>query len=147
MLWCHFWVLILLFQGADFFPIMRMKINLLAKTNMGSTNTLRPNQRHQQVAWACSTTSVSLFWPNKPYKDFVKNTFALNAFGSGELRHSSGELWQSSCGAPPSWILGRNGFLWSCKVKSHILGAFGAVSKSCQSSPELAQIAHSSSSK
>ena len=70
MLWCQKGVLMLLFEGADLFTKMRMKINLLAKTNMGSTSTPRPNQRHQQVAWASSTTPVSLIWPNKPYIDF-----------------------------------------------------------------------------
>ena len=70
MLWCQKGVLMVLFDDADFLPKMRMKINLLAKTNMGSTSTPRPNQRHQQVAWASSTTPVSLIWPNKPYIDF-----------------------------------------------------------------------------
>ena len=73
MVWCQKGVLRVLFEGFDFPPKMRMKMNLLAKTNMGSTSTPRPNQRHQQVAWAYSTTPVSLFWPNKPYIDFVHN--------------------------------------------------------------------------
>ena len=73
MLWCQKRVLSVLFEGVPISPPkMRMKINLLAKTN---TSTPRPNQRHQQVAWAYSTTSVSLFWPNKPYVDFVQETF------------------------------------------------------------------------
>ena len=72
MVWCQKGVLRVLFEGADFPPKMRMKINLLAKTNMGSTSTPRPNQRHQQVAWAYSTRPVSVFWPNKPYIDFVQ---------------------------------------------------------------------------
>ena len=72
MVWCQKGVLRVLFEGADFFPKMRMKINLFTKTNMGSTSTPRPNQRHQQVAWAYSTRPVSVFWPNKPYLDFVQ---------------------------------------------------------------------------
>ena len=45
---------------------------------------------------------------------------------------------QNSCGAARSWILGGNGFLWSCKVKLHILVAFGAVSQFRRILPEVA---------
>ena len=135
---------------------MRIKINLLAKTDMGSTSTPRPNQRHQQVAWASSTTPVSLIWPNKPYIDFVQKTFALNAFELwrplAPAPATSGNLWQVRAqlrGAPPSWILGRNGFLWSSQVKLHVLGACGALfpvpaslARGCQRLPELARIAY-----
>ena len=74
MLWYQNRLLMVLFDDAHFWPKMRMKINVVAKTNMGSTSTPRPNQRHQQVAWAYSTTSVSFFWRNKPYIDFVQKT-------------------------------------------------------------------------
>ena len=70
MVWCQKGVLRVLFEGFDFFPKMRMKINLFTKTNMGSTSTPRPNQRHQQVAWAYSTRPVSVFWPNEPYNGY-----------------------------------------------------------------------------
>ena len=36
MLWCHYRLLMVLFDDADFSPKMRVKINLLAKTDMGS---------------------------------------------------------------------------------------------------------------
>ena len=54
---------------------------------------------------------------------------------SGELRHSSGELWRGRQNFARSWILGRNGFLWSFKVKLYILGVLGALS------PALANLA------
>ena len=60
---------------------------------------------------------------------------------SGDLWHSSGNLWQVRAqlrGAPPSWILGRNGFLWSSQVKLHVLGAFGAVRQFRRNLPEVA---------
>ena len=41
---------------------------------------------------------------------------------------SSGEVVKISREAARSWILGHNVFLWSCKVKIYILGAFGALS-------------------
>ena len=47
---------------------------------------------------------------------------------SGTAPASSGEVVKISRGAARSWILGHNGFLWSCKVKIYILGAFGALS-------------------
>ena len=76
---------------------------------------------------------------------------------SGELWHSSGELWrdfQNLREAARSWILGHNVFLWSCKVKIYILGAFGTLSpalanrsgKLWQSSGELWQ-SHTAPSK
>ena len=72
MLWYQNRLLMVLFDDAHFWPKMKIKINVVAKTNMGSTSTPRPNQRHQQVAWAYSTRPVSVFWPNKPYIDFVQ---------------------------------------------------------------------------
>ena len=134
MVWCQKGVLRVLFEGADFFPKMRMKINLFTKTNMGSTSTPRPNQRHQQVAWAYSTTSVSFFWRNKPYIDFVQKTHFKFMASSGELCQICAQLHR----APPSWILGHNGFLWSCKVKLHSLGAFWTVCQFQRALPELA---------
>ena len=44
------------------------------------------------------------------------------------MHASSGELWRGRQNFARSWILGHNGFLWSCKVKIYILGAFGALS-------------------
>ena len=44
------------------------------------------------------------------------------------MHASSGELWRGRQNFARSWILGRNGFLWSYKVKLYILGALGALS-------------------
>ena len=111
MLWYQNRLLMVLFDDAHFWPKIRMKINVVAKTNMGFTSTPRPNQRHQQVAWAYSTTSVSFFWRNKPYIDFDKKNFALNAF---ELWRALAELWRALPnlrGALPALGKGHNGFL------------------------------------
>ena len=72
MLWCQKGVLMLLFDDADFPLKMRMKINLLAKTNMGSTSTPRLNQRHQQVPRAYRRSTTSFFPANKPYIDLLQ---------------------------------------------------------------------------
>ena len=108
MLWYQNRVLMVLFDDADFWPKMRIKINVVAKTNMGSTSTPRPNQRHQQVAWAYSTTSVSFFWQNKPYIDFVQKTHFKFMASSGELCQICAQL----CGALRALAMGHNGFLW-----------------------------------
>ena len=112
MLWYQNRLLMVLFDDAHFWPKMRMKINVLAKTNMGSTSTPRPNQRHQQVAWAYSTTSVSFFWRNKPYIDFDKKNFALNAFELWRALASSGELWQNLWAAVRSSASSGKGSQW-----------------------------------
>ena len=57
---------------------------------------------------------------------------------SGTAPASSGEVVKISRGAARSWILGRNGFLWSCKVKLYILGVFGVICQFRRISPELA---------
>ena len=88
MLWYQNRLLMVLFDDAHFWPKMRMKIQFWPRPNMGSTSTPRPNQRHQQVAWAYSTTSVSFFWRNKPYIDFVQKTHF-------KFMASFGELWQA----------------------------------------------------
>ena len=134
MLWYQNRLLMVLFDDAHFWPKMRMKIQFWPRPNMGSTSTPRPNQRHQQVAWAYSTTSVSFFWRNKPYIDFVQKTHFKFMASSGELCQVRGQLR----GALPALAKGHNGFLWSCKVKLHSLGAFGAVCHFQRALPELA---------
>ena len=47
---------------------------------------------------------------------------------SGTAPASSGEVVKILREAARSWILGHNVFLWSCKVKIYVLGAFGALS-------------------
>ncbi len=74
MLCCQKGVLRVLFDNADFSLKMRMKINLLAKTNVGSTSTPRPNQRHQQVPRAYRRSTISFFLANKPYIDLLQKT-------------------------------------------------------------------------
>ena len=123
-----------LFDDAHFWPKMRMKIQFWPRPNMGSTSTPRPNQRHQQVAWAYSTTSVSFFWRNKPYIDFVQKTHFKFMASSGELCQICAQLR----GALRALAMGHNGFLWSCKVKLHSLGAFWAVCQFRRALPELA---------
>ena len=54
------------------------------------------------------------------------------------MHASSGELWRGRQNFARSWILGRNGFLWSCKVKLYILGVFGALCQFRRILPELA---------
>ena len=147
MLWCHYRLLMVLFDDADFFPKMRMKINLLAKTDMGSTSTPRPNQRHQQVAWASSTTSVSIFWPNKPYIDFVQKTFALNAFELWRAPASFGELRRALAKFVRSCAeLRRTGFWVAMGSYGHVkssytvwghLGSFPSSGEPRRSSPKL----------
>ena len=136
MLWYQNRLLMVLFDDANFWLKMRMKINVVAKTNMGSTSTPRPNQRHQQVAWAYSTTSVhvSFFWRNKPYIDFVQKSHLKFMASSGELCQICAQLR----GALRALAMGHNGFLWSCKVKLHSLGAFWAVCQFRRALPELA---------
>ena len=127
---------------------MRIKINLLAKTDMGSTSTPRPNQRHQQVAWASSTTSVSIFWPNKPYIDFVQKTFALNAFElwrplaqlrqppatSGKFVRSCAELRRAGF-----WVaMGSYGHPKSSYTFWGHLEPFASSGETCQRLPEVA---------
>ena len=51
---------------------------------------------------------------------------------SGTAPASSGKV------VARSWILGHNGFLWSCKVKIYILGVFGALCQFRRILPELA---------
>ena len=92
MLWCQKGVLRVLFEGFDFFPKMRMKINLLAKTNMGSTSTPRPNQRHQQVPRAYRYSTISFFPGQQALHRLTVRNFVLNALSSGTLWH---ELWHA----------------------------------------------------
>ncbi len=57
---------------------------------------------------------------------------------SGTAPASSGEVVKFSRELRQSWILGHNGFLWSCKVKIYILGVFGALCQFRRILPELA---------
>ena len=57
---------------------------------------------------------------------------------SGTAPASSGEVVKFSRELRRSWILGHNGFLWSCKVKIYILGVFGALCQFRRILPELA---------
>ena len=126
MLWCQKGVLMLLFDDADFPPKMRMKINLLAKTNMGSTSTPRPNQRHQQVPRAYRRSTISFFSGQQALHRLTAENFVLNALSSGTLWH---ELWHAlalAMRALRALAKGHNGFLWSCKVLIHILEAYTA---------------------
>ena len=92
MLWCQKGVLRVLFEGFDFSPKMRMKIDLLAKTNMGSTSTPRPNQRHQQVARAYRRSTISFFSGQQALHRLTVRNFVLTALSSGTLWH---ELWHA----------------------------------------------------
>ena len=80
---------------------MRMKINLGAKTNMGSTSTPRPNQRYQQVPWAYRRSTISFFSGQQALRRLAERNFVLNALSSGTLWHGAmaryGTLWHLLC--------------------------------------------------
>ena len=109
MVWCQKGVLRVLFDDADFSPKMRMKINLGAKTNMGSTSTPRPNQRHQQVPWAYRRSTISFFSGQQALHRLTAENFVLNALSSGTLWH---ELWHAMARSGTCY----NEYLGSCAI-------------------------------
>ena len=123
MLWYQNRLLMVLFDDAHFLPKIELKLMWWPRP-ICSLQVL-PDQ---------TTRSVSFFWRNKPYIDFVQKTHFKFMASSGELCQICAQLR----GAPPSWILGRNGFPWSCKVKLHSLGAFWAVCQFRRALPEFA---------
>ena len=112
---------------------MRIKINLLAKINMGSMSTPRPNQRHQQVARAYRRSTISFFSGQQALCRLTAGNFVLNALSSVTLLH---ELWHALAQAMRALAKGHNGFLWSCKVK---LCIWRALNGRFQFLPELAR--------
>ena len=115
-------------QGFFFFRALKLIfINLGGKNeiplgvpptpNKGTTTCPAPPKQH----------SGPLFGPASLRKMW-RVSFVLMHASSGELWHSTGEVVKISREAVRSWILGHNVFLWSCKVKIYILGAFGALS-------------------
>ena len=97
MVWCQKGVLRVLFDDADFWPKMRMKINLGAKTNMGSTSTPWPNQRHQQVPRAYRRSTISFFSGQQALCRLAVRNFCFKCI----------ELWHAL-----AWALARYGTLW-----------------------------------
>ena len=102
--------------------------------NKGTTTCPAPPKQH----------SGPLFGPTSLRKMWRVSFVLMPALASsGTAPASSGEVVKISREAARSWILGHNVFLWSCKVKIYVLGAFGAhcralanLAKARQSSPE-----------
>ena len=142
-------LLMVLFDDAHFWLKMRMKVNVVAKTNMGSTSTPRPNQRHQQVPRAYRRSTISFFSGQQALHRLAVRNFCFKCI---ELWHalawalaSYGTTSFVLCGPLRALAKGHNGFLWSCKVLVCILEAYlrygtgraRACHSSCQSVPEL----------
>ena len=113
------------------------------RPNMGSTSTPRQNQRHKQVPRAYRRSTISFFSGQQALHRLTVRNFVLNALSSGTALArsgmSSGTLWHAlalAMRALRGLAKGHNGFLWSCKVLIHILEAYTALWKSCQSVPE-----------
>ena len=125
-------------RGISFLPPKLMKINFKARKKKALWAPCSPNKGTTKCPAPPKQHSGPLFGPAS-LRNMWRVSFVLMHASSGELRHSSGELWRGRQNFARSWILGRNGFLWSCKVKLYILGIFGALSPALTNlSPELA---------
>ena len=105
-----------------------------------------PSQGHQEVPCAYCTTNLAIICASIPQKDagygYLSKSLIQLWRALAQLRRalaSSGEIFKMLRGAARSWILGRNEFLWSCKVKLYILGAFWAF---CAVLANLARARH-----
>ena len=126
MLWYQNRLLMVLFDDTHFLPKMRIEMNLLAKTNMGSISTPRPNQRHQICI---------LFLAKQALHRLCSKDFVLLAF----------ELWRAlakvlcSCAElrrAGFWVA--MGFYGHVKSRYTFWGHLGPFPQLRQISPELA---------